>query len=40
MLLAEMKEFDGSKIIAKIDSEEINESNFKGSIAKLRRMSK
>jgi hypothetical protein len=40
MLLAEMKDFDeeSSKIIAKMDSEEINESNFKGSIAKLKRI--
>jgi hypothetical protein len=39
-LMAGIKDFDGSDIIGKIDNGIINESNYKGSIAKLKRMSK
>ena len=39
-LLAAMKDFDGSKVIGKIESGDINQSNFKASMNKLERMNK
>ena len=38
-LMAGIKDFDGSNIIGKIDNGVINESNYKASLAKLKRMS-
>ena len=38
-LIAGIKDFDGSDVIGKIDSGVINESNYKASLAKLKRMS-
>lgn len=38
-LIAGIKDFDASDVINKIDSGIINESNYKGSLAKLKRMS-
>jgi len=39
-LMAGMNGFDGSEIIGKIDNGVINESNYKASLAKLKRMAK
>ena len=39
-LMAGMNGFDGSEIIGKIDAGVINESNYKASLAKLKRMAK
>jgi hypothetical protein len=39
LLMSGIKDFDGSDIIGKIDSGVINETNYKGSLAKLKRMS-
>ena len=39
LLMSGIKDFDGSDIIGKIDSGVINEANYKGSLAKLKRMS-
>ena len=39
-ILSEMNGYDGSNIISKIDNKEINEINFKATIAKLKRIKK